>query len=140
MLNAIIPFYNSYVLCEIVGLSWYWFVLMLLPTIFNIFGILGILLTIGNLVGFIANANVYYNLAKKFNKDNVWVVFTLFFSFITIPILGYSSNDKYENVPTKENGFLDNLFGSNSSNNNNNQNNSNVEQNTDNQNVNDKKE
>lgn len=96
------------------------------------------LLTISNLVGFIAN--VYYNLAKKFNKDNVWVVLTLFFSFITIPVLGYSSNDKYENVPTKENSFLDNLFGYNSSNNNNNQNNSNVEQNTDNQNVNDKKE
>lgn len=110
---------------------------MLLPTIFNIFGILGILLTIGNWVGFIAN--VYYNLAKKFNKDNIWVVLSLFFSFITITVLGYSSNDKYENVPTKENGFLDNLFGSNNSNNNNNnQNNSNVEQNTDNQNVNDK--
>ena len=60
------------------------------------------LLTIGNLVGFIANANVYYNLAKKFNKDNVWVVLTLFFSFITIPVLGYSSNDKFENVLTKK--------------------------------------
>lgn len=109
---AIIPFYNDYVLCEIVGLNWYWFVLMLVPTILSIFGVEGGLSTLGTLVGLIADINVFYNLSKKFNKGTGWFVLSIFFGAITLPILGYSSSDKFTDVKTPENGILDNLFNS----------------------------
>lgn len=108
--KAIIPYYNTWVICEIVGLEWYWFLLTLLPTVFTIFGIDGLLNTLASLVSLIANINIYYNLAKKFNKSNGWVVLSIFFGWITIPILGYSSSDQYSNVATTPNGFVDQLF------------------------------
>lgn len=108
--KAIIPYYNTWVLCEIVGLNWYWFLLTLVPSIFTLFDIRGLLGTLGSLVALIANINIYYNLAKKFNKDNGWVVLSVFFGWITVPILGYSSADKYSDVTTSPNGFVDSLF------------------------------
>jgi uncharacterized membrane protein len=45
-------------------------------------------------------------LAKKFKKDTTWVVLTVFFSFITIPLLGIlKKNIYYYNVDVAPEGI-----------------------------------
>ena len=65
--EAIIPFYNSWVLVEISGLSWWWFLLILAP---NIAGFINEdIAGLASLASTFATFNCYYNLAKKFRKS-----------------------------------------------------------------------
>lgn len=105
--KAIIPYYNNWTLVEIVGLEWYWFLLLLVPTILSLLG-LDSLVAIGNIVNIVANVNIFYNLSKKFNKSTGWVVLSVFFGFITLPILGYSKTEVWNAAaPVTPNGLFD---------------------------------
>lgn len=95
--KAIIPFYNTWTLVEITGLNWYWFLVALVPTIISLLG-LESLSFVGNVASIIANVNIYYNLSKKFGKETSWVVLSVFFGFITIPMLGYSKNEVWNSA------------------------------------------
>jgi len=92
--EAIIPYYSTWVLVEIVGLQWWWFVIALVPTILNVLG-MDSLSFLGNIAGIVANVCIYYNLSKKFG-------------FITIPLLGYSKNEVWNAAaPVTPNGVFD---------------------------------
>lgn len=105
--EAIIPYYSTWVLVEIVGLQWWWFVIALVPTILNVLGMQS-LAFLGNIAGIVANVCIYYNLSKKFNKSTGWVVLSVFFGFITIPLLGYSKNEVWNAAaPVTPNGVFD---------------------------------
>ena len=62
----------------------------------NIIGRGGEFFTIAAIVAMFARAGVSYNLSKKFNKSETWFILSLFFSGITLPLLGYSNTDKYD--------------------------------------------
>lgn len=69
---AIIPIYNTYVLLKIVGRPAWWIILFLIP-----------------IVSFIVWIIVALDLAKSFGKGTGFGVASIFFPYITIPILGF---------------------------------------------------
>jgi len=105
--EAIIPFYSSWVLIvDIAKLNWLWFLLTVLSLVFSNSdnSMFSSLFTLAQVL---SNAVIAYNLSKKFNKDKAWFVLSIFFGGITFTLLGYSSNDKYDDtVNTSEHAFF----------------------------------
>lgn len=115
--KAIIPYYNSWVLVEMAGLKWYWFLIMYAGTILSLLGIGGALSTLVALISAAANFNVAYNLSKKLGKGVGYAVCFWLFQGILLPVLGYSNSTVWnESAPVTENGFVDNLINKNKSN------------------------
>jgi len=102
--KAIIPFYSSWTLVEMAGLNWYWFLLIIANVVLAYLDMSGL----GSILSFIANLNICYNLQKKFNKSQGWFIASIFFNAITLPLLGYSSNDQVDSsVIVSQNGIFD---------------------------------
>lgn len=91
--ECLIPFYSSYVLTEIAGLNWWWFLLMIASNIVS--AVNDDLSSLGSLVSLFATFNCYYNIAKKFKKDTGVAVCAGIFSFIFAFIFAFSSKEKY---------------------------------------------
>lgn len=96
--EAIIPFYNQYVLVQLAGLNWWYFLFLIVGAIsfnfsfqeFKFSYALGILTII-------ANFFIFYNLGKKMHKDpaTTGILCTLF-PYIMIPVMALSSSYKYD--------------------------------------------
>ena len=71
---CIIPIYNLYVWCKIVGRPWWWILLMLIP-----------------FVNFIIAIILIIDLAKSFGKGVGFGIGLLLLAVIFFPILGYGS-------------------------------------------------
>lgn len=114
--EAIIPYYGNWVLVQIAGLNWWWFLLFFAPMVTSFIG-LGWL---GYLVNIFASFTCYYNICKKFNKGVGFAICFTLFTPICACILGFSKKEVYNaSVPVSNNG----LFGSTTNNSNNNVNN-----------------
>ncbi|HMN42571.1 MAG TPA: DUF5684 domain-containing protein [Phycisphaerales bacterium] len=72
---AIIPFYNMYIMCKIVGRPGWWVLLMLVPIVSLIVAII-----------------VMLDLAKSFGKSTGFAVGLILLGFVFIPILGFGSS------------------------------------------------
>lgn len=116
--ESLIPFYKEYVLIEISGLNWWWFLLIFSPLVLPLFG----LAWLGVLVPVFVSFNCYYNLSKKFNKGIGFAICLTLFSPICIPILGFAKDNVYSNVPVSNNGVFP-MSGANNNSNYNYQNN-----------------
>ena len=104
--ECIIPFYSYWVLTEIAGLEWWWFLLAVSDSIISLLGIED-LDTISNLVSLFASFNIYYNIAKKFNKNKKTAICAGIFSGIFVLIFGFSKNEVYNaNIPVSKNGVF----------------------------------
>ena len=99
--KAIIPFYNTFVLIQIAGLNWWYFLIAISGTIFSILNIDG-LDYICNLAALAVNFFVFYNLAKKMKQQPVgFAVASIFVAPIITMVLGFSNKyiyDKYIEV------------------------------------------
>lgn len=116
--ECIVPFYSYWVLIEIAGLNWWWFLVIIADSIVQTFDIEG-LSAIANIASLVASFNCYYNIAKKFNRSTGEAVCAGIFSYIFILIFGFSKNYVYDqNIPVGCNG----IFGGSSNVNNNNNN------------------
>lgn len=103
--EAIVPFYCNWVLVEISGLKWYWFLFFFAPMLFQIFE----LDNIGWLVYIFGMFNIFYNLSKKFNRGVGFAICLTLFTPICMWILGFSKKSIYDkNVAVSPNG----VFGS----------------------------
>ena len=71
---SIIPIYNLYVWCKIVGRPWWWILLMLIP-----------------LVNFIIAIILCIDMAKSFGKGAGFGIGLAFLGIIFLPILGFGS-------------------------------------------------
>ncbi|MBQ2872863.1 MAG: zinc ribbon domain-containing protein [Bacilli bacterium] len=100
--EAIVPFYCNWVLVEISGLNWWWFLFFFAPLVLGVIG----LAWLGSLAYLFAVFNCYYNISKKFNKGTGFAVCLTLFTPICIPILGFSKNNVYNNVPVSNNGVF----------------------------------
>ncbi len=109
---AIVPFYSTYVLVEIAGLNWWYFLIAISGTIVSLLGIDG-LGTVTLLAARAANFFIFYNLGKKFKKDpTTYGILGLFFYGIIAAILGYSKNMQYDSsVEVSPNGPIDDKKG-----------------------------
>lgn len=107
--EAIIPYYNTYVLIEIAGLNWWYFLVSLSGTILSFIG-LSSLSWLTTIAGYVVNFFVYWNLAKKMHKNTVsTAILGTLFPFIMIPVLGLSSNYTYDSsVKVSPNGPIGN--------------------------------
>ncbi|MGM9881947.1 MAG: DUF5684 domain-containing protein [Bacilli bacterium] len=95
--EALIPFYNTYVLIEIAGLNWWYFLIAISGTIFSILDI-KVLNYITNIASLVVNFFVFYNIAKKMRKSPVgFGVVGIFVAPILIMILGMSKDYQYDN-------------------------------------------
>lgn len=104
--ECIIPVYGYWVLAEIAGLNWWWFLLAICDSIVSLLG-LDQLETVANLVSLFAGFNIYYNIAKRFNKSNGVSICAGIFSFIFIFIFGFSKNESYDaSIPVSKNGIF----------------------------------
>lgn len=70
--KAIVPFYNMYVLVQIAGKPWWWFLLMFVPV-----------------VGIVIALLVCLSLAERFGKGTLFGIGLFFLGFIFIPILAF---------------------------------------------------
>ena len=104
--ECIVPVYGYWVLTEIAGLEWWWFLLAIADSILSILGI-EYLSGVANLVSLFASFNIYYNIARRFNKDKGISVLAGIFSGIFILIFGFSKKEVYNsNIPVSKNGIL----------------------------------
>lgn len=94
--EAIIPFYNNWVLVEISGLAWWWFLIVSASWIVSFLDIDG-LSSIAWLASIFGNFCCYYNISKKLHKDTGFAILTTIFSFIMIPVIGLSNNYQFDN-------------------------------------------
>lgn len=96
--KAIIPFYNIFVLIQIAGLNWWYFLIAISGTICSILGIDG-LNYICNLASLAVNFFIFYNLAKKMKQQPVgFAVASIFVAPIITMVLGFSSKYTYDNT------------------------------------------
>ena len=116
--KCLIPYYSDYVMMvDIAGLHVGYFIALIAMSLLSglvgfipgfltglgvdmgvfayIFNVLSWLFNIASIMLSVALA---FNLSKKFNKGTGWVVLTIFFSIITIPLLGFSKKDEYKDV------------------------------------------
>ena len=94
--KAIIPFYNVFVLIQISGLNWWYFLIAISGTICTIAKIDG-LNYICNLAGMAVNFFVFYNIAKKMKQQPVgYGVAGIFVAPIITMVLGFSNKYTYD--------------------------------------------
>lgn len=123
--EAIIPFYNSWTLVEISGLSWWWFFLVIADLLESILQ-LDNLATICSLVSIVASFFCNYNISKKLHQGTGFAILMTLFPFVLIPMIGFSNHYQFDHsVVVSENGPIgsSNLGNDNSSNFSNNQSN-----------------
>lgn len=114
---AIVPIYNYWVLTEIAGLEWWWFLLMISNIIVSVLRI-NALSTVANIAQFIAMLNCYYNIAMKFHKDKNFAICAGIFRFIFAPILAFSKDCVYDaDVLVSSNGLFGKVNDTNINNN-----------------------
>lgn len=95
--EAIVPFYNTWVLVEIAGLNWWYFLISISGSIITLIG-LDSLSWLTTILGYAVNFFVFYNLAKKMHKNQVsTAILGTLFSGIMIPVLGLSKDYQYDN-------------------------------------------
>lgn len=98
--KSLIPFYNQWTLCEVIGLSPYWVIELVVVQAIYIFAeqvfegsfivtTLSWLVTLNSLY-----FNVVYSLslAKSFGKDKSFGILTVFFPIITLPMLAFGKS------------------------------------------------
>lgn len=104
--EAIIPFYSTWVLNEIAGLNWWWFLISISGVIINILGIPG-LSQLASLASLLASINMSYNIAKKFNKDGGFFILLALVPVIGYAILAFNDSCKYDSsIEVSNNGFF----------------------------------
>jgi len=94
--EAVVPFYSTWILIEIAGLNWWYFLIAVAGTIISLLGIegLGWLTTIA---GYFVNFLVFYNIARKTRQNEIlYGILGIFVSFVPVLILGFSKNITYE--------------------------------------------
>ena len=98
--EALIPYYNTWVLCEIADSKWWFFLIIIAGSLLSGSSIGGLL----GLAALVATYFVNYNIARKFGKEPVGFAFGLtLLPFIFYPILGMG-DATYKNVKVSEYG------------------------------------
>ena len=91
---AIVPFYNLWTLFEIGGQKGPYIFFMFIPCA-------------GPIIYLVFEIKAYLELAKRFGKDTAFGVLTIFFSFVTFPILAFSDAKYSGETSEKKTSILD---------------------------------
>ncbi len=110
---ALIPFYNTYMLCKITGVNPWWILIVLLSPICNIIPVFGSLLCAAVSIYF--SILLYVSLANSFGKDTGWAVGLFFLQPFFMLALGVGKSEYLGPKPMDD--VIMNKFNSNSANN-----------------------
>lgn len=95
--KSLIPIYNQYILCKIVGVSPWWMLIcagaLVLSSVSEIF------LTLSVAAGIYFNALISIGLARSFGKSDGFGIVTFFFRLICFCILGFGKSKYLEPKP-----------------------------------------
>ena len=101
--EAIIPFYNQWVLVKISGCVWWFFIIIIFSSLMtykftynfndNITLSINSFDSIFTLISLFTLYLVNYNISKKFNKDYLFAIGLTFLPFIFYPILGLGKSE-----------------------------------------------
>lgn len=96
--KALIPFYNKWTLCEVVGLSPYWVIELLVVQALYLFinQVLEgnfVVISLSWLNSLYFNVVYSLSLAKSFGKDKSFGILTIFFPEITLPMLAFGKSE-----------------------------------------------
>lgn len=95
--KSLIPIYNQYILCKIVGVSPWWMLIcagaLVLSSVSEIF------LTLSVAAGIYFNALISIGLARSFGKSDGFGIVTFFFRLICFCILGFDKSKYLEPKP-----------------------------------------
>lgn len=95
--EAIVPFYNTYVLIQIAGLNWWYFLISISSTIFGLLGIVGFS-SLTYLLSSAVNFFIFWNIGKKMKQNHVaFAILGTLFCPIMIMIIGLSSSYEFDN-------------------------------------------
>lgn len=87
--GALIPIYNEYLLCTMVGVNPWWILIVLLSPLLSIIPIIGSLVSIAISIYFMILLNV--SIARSFGKDDAFAIGLILLSPIFYLILGAGS-------------------------------------------------
>ena len=91
---ALIPFYNTWTLFEIGGQKGAYIFFALIPCA-------------GLIIYLVFEIKAYLEIAKRFGKDTAFGVLSIFFPFVTFPILAFSDAKYSEGTAEKKTSILD---------------------------------
>ena len=92
--ESIIPFYSVWVYVEIAGLNYWDFFLVIAGILSMFIDNIQFITSPLRIIGlFFCN----YNISKKLHKDNVFAVLMTLFSYIMIPLIGFSKSYEFDN-------------------------------------------
>ena len=111
---AIIPVYNVYTLCNVVGINPWWILIVVLSPILNIVPILGALAEFAVIIYFQILLNV--SLARAFKKEDGFAVGLILLPIVFYPILGFGKENKYYGKNPMHDILFDNINNNNASN------------------------
>ena len=91
--GALIPIYNTYLLCDMVGVNPWWIVITICSPILNVIPVIGSLANVTVTIYFAVLLNV--SLARAFKKEDGFAVGLVLLPTIFYLILGFGKDNKY---------------------------------------------
>ena len=107
--EAIIPYYSTWVLVEISGCKWWYFLILICSLMIPSFSINEKSMSIngiGYLLYYFALFSVNYNVARKFNKDWLFAIGMTLIPFVFYPILGFDKSVFDKNIKVSPYGVI----------------------------------
>ena len=98
--KAIVPIYNVYTLCKIVGISPYWLLIILICSILSAIPVIGNLLYLAAVIYF--GVILAVSLARSFGKSDTFAIGNYLLSVIFYPILGFGESKYQGPKPMKD--------------------------------------
>ena len=92
--GALIPIYNTYLMCDMVGISPWWILIVLLSPILAVIPIIGPLAQMAISIYFAILLNV--SLARAFKKEDGFAIGLILLAPVFYLILGFGKENKYE--------------------------------------------
>ena len=109
--EALIPFYNTWILVEISELNWWYFLIAISGTLLGFIdlGELSWISFITEVASLVANYFIFYNLAKKMHKEPVGIgIGGAIIPNVMVIVLGLSKNFQYDSsLAVSPNGPID---------------------------------
>ena len=96
-----VPFYRWWILFDMAGLNWYWFVLMFGGALIS--GVAAAIPFVGSILSALvvqaasfSSLVLYINLNKKFNTSNKFIILLVLVPIVGLPILAFSEKYKFD--------------------------------------------
>lgn len=110
--GALIPFYNTYLLCDITGVNPWWILIVVLSPVLNIIPVIGGLASFAASIYFTVLLNV--GLARAFKKEDGFAVGLILLPIVFYPILAFGKENKYVGKNPMKDIIFDNINQNNS--------------------------